>query len=105
MTLVAPATVKGPTVRHGGLTGDGGCFASPLYTEKKSYIQRRQQRQKKKAERKRNEIRKGDAKKKRTGESGVIKGMGAQYRKAGEGEMQCCVYFSLLAPAPFCCCI
>ena len=60
---------------------------------------------KKKAERKRNEIRKGDAKKKRTGESGVIKGMGAQYRKAGEGEMQCCVYFSLLAPAPFCCCI
>ena len=47
MTLVAPATAKGPTGRHGGLTGDG---ASPLYMEKKkkSYIQRRQQRQKKK---------------------------------------------------------
>jgi len=32
---MAPATAKGPTGRHGGLTGDGGCFASPLYTEKR----------------------------------------------------------------------
>jgi hypothetical protein len=32
---VAPATAKGPTGRHGGLTGDGGCFAARLYTEKR----------------------------------------------------------------------
>jgi len=57
---VAPATAKGPTGRHGGLTGDLLCFAS--LHGKKSYIQRRQQRQKK-AERKRNGIPKGDAKK------------------------------------------
>jgi len=39
-------------------------------------------------------------KKKRTGESGVIKGMGAQYRKAGEGgnAVLCLFFFACASP-------
>jgi hypothetical protein len=39
-------------------------------------------------------------KKKRTGDSGVIKGMGAQYRKAGEGgnAVLCLFFFACASP-------
>jgi len=103
---VAPATAKRPTGRHGGLNRGRRLLRFASLHGKKSYIQRRQQTQKKKRrEREMESEKEMPPKKKRTGESGVIKGMGAQYRKEGEGEMQCYVYFSLLAPAPFCCCI
>jgi len=70
-----------------------------LSTRKKElYSEKATETQKKKAGRKRNGIRKGDAKKKkkkkRTGESGVIKGMGAQYRKTGREK--CSVVFIFL---------
>jgi hypothetical protein len=93
------------TGRQGGLTGAGGCFALRLYIRKKSYIQGRKQRQKKKAERMRNGIRKEDAKKKKQDRRkwGYKRNWVRNTARAGEGEMQCCVYFSLLAPAPFCC--
>lgn len=50
VTLVAPATAKGPTGRHGGLTRRRRLLRFASLHGKKSYIQRRQQRHNKSGE-------------------------------------------------------